>query len=234
MLLTSMNNNKIPEKAEVIFVDAISTDGTKEVLEYYKFPKIIDVGRVSKGKARNEGIKEAKGNVIVNIDSDVQILPGWFEEIARTIDVTGIVAGYSPDSNGKHLLRVSTWFAGQDITYPTCNIAHKRDVFEKVGLFSELQNIPEDCEFNYRCVLEGYSILYNPKMKLHHNQRQSTKGFLKQAYWNGEARYEINKLHPELKHCHQHGANAKNMMRLGFGFLGFTLGRYSRTKGEKI
>jgi len=71
-------------------------------------------------------------------------------------------------------------------------------------------------------------------MILYHNQRTSKKGFCKQAFWNGEARYEINKLHPELKHNHQHGASLKNIVRLGFGFLGYTIGRYYKKKGEKI
>lgn len=234
ILLMSMTRNNIDKRAEVIAVDAGSIDQTKIVLEHYKFPKIINVGRVSKGKARNEGIKAATGDIIINIDSDVDILPGWFEEILRTIDVTGILAGYSPAADGKHLPRVSTWVDGQDITYPTCNIAHKREVFDKVGFFNETQNLPEDCEFNYRCVKAGYTIFYNPQMKLYHNQRHTTKGFVKQAYWNGEARYEINKLHPDIKHNHQHGVNARNMARLGFGFLGFMIGRYAKAKGEKI
>ena len=100
--------------------------------------------------------------------------------------------------------------------------------------YNEIQNLPEDLEFNYRCVKTGYNICYNPKMKLFHNQRLTKKGFCKQAFWNGEARYELNKLHPELKHKSQHGASFKNLVRLGFGFFGYTIGRFYKKKGEKI
>ena len=145
-----------------------------------------------------------------------------------------IVVGYSPDPKGKQLPRVPIYVDGQDITWPCCNIAHKKKVFDDIGYYDETQNLPEDCEFNLRCVKAGYVIHYNPKMKLFHNQRTSWKGFCKQAFWNGEARYELNNLHPELKHMHQHGVGCKNLFRLGFGACGYFIGRYYKKKGEKI
>ncbi len=46
---------------------------------------------------------------------------------------------------------------------------------------------------------------YNPKMKVYHYQRSTRKGFAKQAFWNGYGRKQLNRIHPELKHGHQHG-----------------------------
>lgn len=225
----------LKNKVEVIAVDAGSTDKTLELLKQYKFPRIISVSSFSsKGKARNEGIKKATGDIIVNTDSDVEILLGWYEALMESMSHADVVMGYSPDPEGRHLPRVPIFVDGQDITYPACNMAHRKAVFDKVGLFDETQNLPEDCELNYRCVKAGYTIQYNPKMKLYHYQRRSPIGFARQAFWNGEARYELNTLHPELKHSHEHGVGWKNLLRLGFGFLGYTLGRFYRKKGEKI
>jgi len=143
-----------------------------------------------------------------------------------------IVAGYSPDPDMKDIGRVPTLIDGKDITFPTCNIAYKREVFEKTGGFIEVQKVPEDCEFHYRCIKAGYVIDYNPRMEVLHHQMFSTFGFAKQAFWNGEARYEINKLYPELKHAHQHGLSLRNIIRMVFGFLGFTIGRFFPKKNR--
>jgi len=233
-LFDSLLKNNLHKKTEIIIVDAGSKDKTLERIKSYSCAKIIKSGFVSKGKARNIGIKQSKGDVVVNIDSDVQITNKWFNALQTSMKTEQIVAGYSPDSEGKQLPRVPIYIDGQDITYPCCNIAHKKEVFDIVGYYNEIQNLPEDIEFNYRCVKAGFTIYYNPKMKLYHNQRLNFKGFCKQAFWNGEARYEINKLHPELKHRHQHGAKFRNLIRLGFGFFGYTIGRFYKKKGEKI
>jgi hypothetical protein len=62
-------------------------------------------------------------------------------------------------------------------------------------------------------------------MTIYHYQRTTKKGFIKQAFWNGYGRKQLNKIHPELMHEHQHGFGLKNFVRLGFGFLGLRLGR---------
>ena len=237
-LFDSIEKNNIQGMSELVFVDAGSKDGTIDIINRYKekynYLKLIECGMVSKGKGRNLGVKAATGDVIIHTDSDVEFLPGWFEAIQDSMGYADIVAGFSPDPEGKHLPRVPIYVDGQDITYPTCNIAYKKEVFERVGLYNEVQNMPEDCEFHYRCVKAGYIIHYNPDMKLHHHQRSGRIGFAKQAFWNGEARYELNKLYPELKHSHQHGASFKNLLRLGFGFGGFVIGRFMNKKGEKV
>ena len=199
MLLLSMRSKKIAEKSEIIVVDYESTDNTKEIVKMYGFARLICIDFCSKGKARNEGIKKSTGDVIVNIDSDVEILDGWFEAMKETMNYADIVAGYSPDPLDRQLPRVPIWVDGQDITFPTCNIAYKRSVLDKVGLFNEEQDMAEDCELNYRCVKAGYTIAYNPKMKLYHHQRETKRGFIKQAFINGKARARLRALHPEIK-----------------------------------
>jgi glycosyltransferase involved in cell wall biosynthesis len=225
----------LKNKVEVIAVDSCSDDKTIELLKQYTFPKIVTVPPLSsKGKARNEGIKNAAGDIIVNIDSDVEILPGWYEALMESMEHADIVAGYSPDPRGKHLPRVPIFVDGQDISFPACNIAYKKSVFDTVGLFNEIQNLPEDIDLNYRCVKARYKIQYDPTMKLHHYQRKTIPDFIRQAFWNGEARWELNRLHPELRTLHEHGLGVKNLCRLGFGFLGYTIGKLYRLKGEKV
>ena len=233
-MLNSIRRLNLQDKVEVLIIDSNSSASTIQTIKSFGFPTFVQTGNTSKGEARNIGIQKAKADIIVNTDSDVKILEGWYEALLQSMEYCDIVAGYAPDPKDRQLPRVPIFVDGQDITYPCCNIAHKRKVFNDVGLYDVTQNLPEDIEFNYRCVKKGYVLHYNPKMKLYHHQRSTKKGFLKQAFWNGEARYELDNIHPEFKHSHQHGVSAKSMMRLGIGFFGYTLGRYLKSKGENI
>jgi rhamnosyltransferase len=220
-LLESIEKLGLDKKAEVIAVDADSRDKTLELLKKHKYVKVVKLPRTStKGKAREEGIKASTGNIIANIDSDVEILEGWYEAIMETMKYADIVAGYSPHPKRGAMPRVSILIDGQDITYPGCNIAHKREVFEKVGYIKDTE-LAEDCDFNYRCIKAGHTIQYNPKMKILHHHTTTKIGFIKQAFIYGRGRWELNKNYPELKTKHQHGISVKNWIRLGFGFLGY-------------
>lgn len=222
-LLNSMTD--FGKKVEVIIVDAGSTDKTCTVAKTFSFVKIINAPNTLRGEGRNVGIKKSKGNIIVFIDADTEVTKDWYPELIKSIKNFDIVAGYSPDPDGRDLPRVPIYINGQDLTYPTCNIAYKKEIFDKVGYFRNDMVTAEDIELNYRCVKAGYTIFYNPKMKVYHYQRTNFKGFARQAFWNGYGRKQLNRLYPELRNKHQHGMGGKNMVRLGFGFIGHSIGR---------
>jgi len=209
---------------EFILVDAGTPNLDDSSSYLLEFPKIIDGKGTTRGEGKNIGIKNATGNVIVFLDDDIKVDLFWLVELKKSLKHSDIVAGYSPNPLGKDLARVPIYIKGQDVTYPTCNIAYKKEVFNKIGFFDKKLVTAEDVDFNCRCVKKGYTISYNPKMVAFHYHRISFRGFAKQAFWNGYGRKQFNRLHPELKKEHQHGFKTKNILRLGFGFLGYTLG----------
>ena len=235
-LLQSIEDNNISKNIELIVVDADSHDSTLSIVNQYNFTKVIHAGLCPRGKARNEGVINSSNNIIAIIDSDTELLPGWVDAIldsliTRKLD---IVAGYSPNPNGDNLPRVPMLVNGQDITWPFCNIAFKRSVFDNVGLFYEsYTKVPDDCDFNIRCIKKGYTISYNPNMKLYHHQRSTFIKFCKQSYWNGYFRKGLKELHPELKLSAMHNIHLKSLIRLGFGAIGYITGDYRHKKGER-
>ena len=166
------------------------------------------------------------------LDADTEVTTGWYDSIIFSMNHFDITAGYSPDPNGKHLPRVPIYIDGQDITYPQCNIAYKKKIFEDVGYLREDMNVGEDCEFHYRCVKKGYTIFYNPKMKAYHYERPTTKQWIRKCIKNGSGRQELNSIHPDLKHRHEHGVGIKSLVRLGFGFIGFVLCKFKKQKDK--
>jgi len=218
-LLHSMKQYGIDEipKTEVIFIDAGSNDGTQELIKE-SFAKLHTCYGITKGFARSKGVKKAEGDIIINLDSDVEITAKWFNEMKASIAHNHIVAGFSPHPKRGHIPRVPIWIDGQDITYPFCNIVHWKHVFEKVGFIRDTE-LSEDIDFNYRCVKKGFKIVYNPKMKVYHNHTQNTKEFIKQSILYGKCRFQLKKRYPELIQNQQ--SSIKNFIRLGFGGLGY-------------
>lgn len=71
-----------PQYFELILVDSGSNDKTVEIAEPY-VDKIINVPIRGKLTARNLAIDQAKGNVIVNADSDCYYGPFWLNTILK-------------------------------------------------------------------------------------------------------------------------------------------------------
>jgi len=209
---------------EVIFVDAGTPELEETVHRLSLFPQIIDGTGSSRGEGKNIGIRKATGDVIVFLDDDTEVTNSWLPQLVRSIRYGDIVAGYSPNPLGRDLPRVSTYYKGQDLSFPSCNIAFKKKVFDSVGLFDPSMITAEDMELNFRCVKEGFTIHYDPLMVVYHYHRPSFHGFLRQAFWNGYGRKQLDKRCPELRHGHQHGMQPKVLVRLGVGFLGYMFG----------
>ena len=73
----------IPEenRGDIIVVDRYSTDGTIETAEKHGCKVLFD--DVSLGSARMKGIKEAKTDWIIFIDSDIGIFLSWFSSMMK-------------------------------------------------------------------------------------------------------------------------------------------------------
>jgi len=105
--LKSLNNLKYPEnKIEIIIVDDASTDNTATLISNY----ILDKDRFRtlrleenesnklKGKVRAmaEGIKVAKGEIILTTDADCTVNPFWAKTIASYyVEDVGVVNGFT-------------------------------------------------------------------------------------------------------------------------------------------
>lgn len=209
---------------EVIVVDAGSWDKTASIAKLFRFVTVLNGAGTKRGGGRNIGITHATGDVIAFLDADTEIYESWYPSLLHSIKNHNIVAGYSPALEGEDLHRVSIRVDGIDITYPSCNVAYKKKVLDDVGLFNEDMVTAEDIELNYRCAKKGYKIYYNPDMRVIHYHRRYWKSFFKQAYYNGFGRYQLDKMHPELKGLHEHGISIRNFVRLGFGMLGYLRG----------
>lgn len=143
--LDSIRGQKTSRSWELIVADSGSTDRTVEIaLEYTA--KVQVCSERGTARARNEGARLAEGDILVFIDSDTEVLPGYLETVWKAFENKDLIAcscafkfsRRSPKlmfaeyvTNSYYMLRSLT----RGATLPGFNVCIRRPVFEKLGGF---------------------------------------------------------------------------------------------------
>jgi GT2 family glycosyltransferase len=180
---------------EIIVVDNNSTDETAAVIQSYAGDgsNVRYVFEPEQGvpHGRNAGLRAARAPIVAFTDDDVIVLPGWLQAIRRRFDenpdvdyLTGrmlpIYEAPPPrwltrETSGPCVLRdrgdqpihgeAGCFFPG----WATANIAFRRRVFDRVGVFDGAFPRGEDLEFIIRVWRAGCRGMYAPDLGvLHH------------------------------------------------------------------
>ena len=201
-LLDSLVTQEPP--LEVLLIDAWSTDYTREVVR--KYEERYEVVRQyirggTRAAGRNFGIGKARGEAVAFIDGDAIASPFWLHELRAALGDSPIVAGntihmgYRPF---EELERVELIVRGSDVTYPSTNLAYRKEVLDRVGGFDEWFVTAEDIDLNLRAVKEGFDIGHRRAAIVYHRTRGSVYDFLRQAFWNGAGRKQLTLKHGAL------------------------------------
>ena len=198
------------DKMEVVLVDAMSTDQTKQLMmdfskKKHGFKRVVVLNNEKKIQAAgwNVAIKEARGDIILRIDAHTMI-PSDFvtKNVQCILSGENVSGGRRPnvvedETPWKHtlLLAESSMFGSSIAPYRKGNHktyvksvfhgAYRKEVFEKAGLFNENLGRTEDNEMHYRIRKAGYKICFNPDIISYQNIRNSWLGMLRQKYGNG-------------------------------------------------
>lgn len=144
--------------AEVIVVDNLSTDSTRQIAESFG-AKIVDEDEHNIAKVRNTGGLEATGDVLVFLDADTTVQPGLFEKIVEVMSDPDCVGGsvaveYAQPRNRQIFMRLfmKLWTVlGLLIKMRQGALQFCRtDVFEKLGGYDATIYVGEDIEFHWR------------------------------------------------------------------------------------
>jgi glycosyltransferase involved in cell wall biosynthesis len=157
----------------------------------------------SRGEGRNLGARAASGELLAFIDGDCVAAPGWLAALADAWggDPRRVVAGGTAvvgPARYARLHRVELPHRGQDTTWPSCNLAYPRALFEQLGGFDPAFVTAEDIDLNFRAVEAGARIVAAPAARVEAQARSSLAQFLRQAYWNGYGRKQLTLKHGRL------------------------------------
>jgi glycosyltransferase involved in cell wall biosynthesis len=190
---------------EVVVVDSESRDRTLAIAEEFarREPETFRVVELpgSRGIGRNAGVRAARGESVAFIDGDCFADSNWLHHVRSGFADAPVVAGQTI-TVGKprygQLERVELDQSGYDVTYPSCNLAYRRELFERLGGFDARFITAEDIDLNLRAVRAGASIRYVPEAVVYHHMRTTFVRFLYQAYWNGYGRKQLTEKHGSL------------------------------------
>ena len=189
---------------ELIVVDNNSTDDTKHVAD--EFSRIFSTNfryfterKQGAAYARNKGFENSIGEIIAVIDDDCIVDDAWLSALAREFasdSVLSVLGGRVELYDGKakpvsiRPSRTREVFDSPDQLFsliPGCNMAFRREVYERVGGFDTWfgpgARIPpaEDVDFIYRAYKAGFKILYSPDVLVYHDHGRNTDAAVRQV-----------------------------------------------------
>lgn len=181
---------------EVVLVDDGSTDNTGAIAAEFPVRIVPSGGRVGPAVARNIGAREAQGDYLFFIDSDVMVRPDTLSRLMARFDqgdVDGLVGVQAVDiryrnlpSRYKNLWIRWTYLrkqSGQDDVpcFYTTAAAIRRDVFLRVGGFDQNYGKPsvEDSAFAQKLLRLGVRVRVQPELEVEHVKRYSLRSMLK-------------------------------------------------------
>ena len=216
-LIHSINNQTLESKYfELIICDDGSTDSTeqtiKDLIKSSNFKlKYIYQKNSGPGNARNNGVNNAEGELIVFTDSDCEAEKNWLKNIYYSYLREKFDAFGGPDLAKDNFLPIqrainysmSSFFTTGGIRghnknmlttfYPrTHNMGIKKDLFLKLGGFSALR-FGEDIELSNRVHKEGAKVKLLNDVIVYHRRRTNYAKFFKQVYNSGVARINLGK-----------------------------------------
>ena len=216
--LQSLLMQDVPkDEFEILIIDGLSTDGTREILE--RFEKdyaqihILDNVKLTTPFAMNLGVRNALGENVAICGSHTKYDSYFLSSALQLLqdhDEAGCVGGpiisvgennfakaaaYAMSStigvgNAKHRFPEYEGFAEM-----ACFPIYRRTVFEKIGYFDEDLTRNQDDEFSLRFRLAGGKVYISPKVKSVYYVRNSPTKLFKQYFQYGFWRWRVLKKH---------------------------------------
>jgi glycosyltransferase involved in cell wall biosynthesis len=178
---------------QVICVDSDSTDSTLEVMKSYvnEFEdfRIYKIeGEINSAIARNVGILNATGDILVFIDGDTEIDPGFLDSALNVIDsgkadaVCGIIDDHIYSDNYERLCKIKENRHRLDVKhlckvhYSGGNFIATRDVVNKAGYFDEVMYRHQDIDYTARIAHSGNFVSTPVRFGIHHTLAYKDRG----------------------------------------------------------
>lgn len=199
------------EQKEVILVNNNSHDATEDIARRYPITVLHENEMQTSYAARNRGIQHAKGDILAFTDTDCIVTPLWIKELIATHGdpEIGCFAGNIKSFQPKTLAEC---FAAKDEenhnqerslktgylpAANTANVAYRKEVFQKIGLFKSNLKSGGDAELSWRLVRHGgYKIIYVPEAVVYHQHRTSIVDLYRQHRKYGESITDLLRLYP--------------------------------------
>lgn len=218
-LLQSFTLLKTNEKYEIVIVEDGSNISSKDVVETF-----IDKLNISyffkensgPGDSRNYGMKHAKGNYFIILDSDCILPTNYLEEVSKSLKDEYVDCFGGPDTAHESFTNLQKAINFSMTSFITTggirgnknsvnkfqprsfNMGISKKAFEDSKGFGQIHP-GEDPDLTIRLWNLGYKTKLIPEAFVFHKRRISWKNFFKQVYKFGMVRPILNLWHPSTK-----------------------------------
>lgn len=210
-----VDNHARPHSAVAAAVRAARGDGLVTM--------VVHEARAGLSRARNQGLRRARGRIVLVTDPDARPEPAWVARLVQALERTGAYCaggrvvprytGAAPTDVDPELAKVfvpPVWPARvEPVADPYwlvgCNLAvrrHPLPVFcEALGARGRRKGTCEDLEFIARAQREGLAVVVVPDAVVHravHPADLTVVGLLRRGFGHGASIARLTALHPEL------------------------------------
>lgn len=212
-----LDQERPPEGIEVIVVDGVSDDGTREILDRLakEHPelRVVDNPKRITPCAMNVGIREARGRYIAILGAHCQYAPDYLSTCAALLQEHPEVCcvGGPAVSIGKGLFGQAVAAAmshpvgigNAKHRYPTyegyaegaCYPVFRKEVFDKIGFYDEMLVRNQDDELNYRLAKHGEKVFISPRARYSYFIRETPSRLFRQYFEYGYWRVAVLRKH---------------------------------------
>src|SRR6266571_3418695 len=155
------------EPIEIIVVDCLSTDLTREIAQ--RMGALVISSRGERSVAKNLGAEFAHGKYLFFVDADHKLSADVIANCTKTIDgVDGVLITDQDIATDSKVSRL---------------IASRREVFDSVGGFDPDLYADEDLDFHRRFLKLGFKMAYSRATEWHMGSPVNLKGLLNRSLY---------------------------------------------------
>ncbi|MFZ5799980.1 MAG: glycosyltransferase [Candidatus Omnitrophota bacterium] len=185
--LDSLNKQTYPQIEIIVVDDPLTADRTREISQAYGARVIVEPAGVA--ESRNIGVRNARGEFIYHIDSDMELTPTVVEESVGLLENSSCGGVIVPE------VSVGETFWAKCKGFEKCLILmdddleaarfYRKKVFDTVGLYDPKLEAAEDYDFSLRARQAGFKFCRCKSVVYHHEGELTLFATMRKKYRYG-------------------------------------------------
>lgn len=186
--LDALSVQSLDGRWEIVVADNLSTDATAAIVASYRSPGDVPVRLVRADRrqgpnvARNVGAAAAEAPLLLFLDADDEVQPGWLPSMVAALEeydcVGGSLVPVDGDVEGDRLgLHHGLDFLPSPVG---ANCGCRREVWQELRFDEDFGGGGDETEFFWRAQLHGHTLGYVPEATVRYHARPTFEAKLRQ------------------------------------------------------